>query len=165
VYAAPERSHSSKTAAPDAFYRPSKAIEEDHMNAIPFLRYEDPSTALEWLTKAFGFEHGEVHTNGDGNVVHAEIRFADGMVMLGPAGRNDLGMKTPREVGAVTAGVYLIVDDGIDAHYERAVAAGAEVVQPVDDTDYGSRNYTVRDPEGNLWSFGTYRPAGYSSDG
>jgi uncharacterized glyoxalase superfamily protein PhnB len=129
------------------------------MNAIPFLRYEDASTALEWLTKAFGFEHGQVHTNGDGIVVHAEIRFADGIVMLGPAGRNDLGMKTPRELGAVTAGVYLIVDDGIDAHYERAVAAGAEVVQPVDDTDYGSRNYTVRDPEGNLWSFGTYRPA------
>jgi uncharacterized glyoxalase superfamily protein PhnB len=129
------------------------------MNAIAFLRYEDASTALEWLTKAFGFEHGQVHTNGDGIVVHAEIRFADGIVMLGPAGRNDLGMKTPRELGAVTAGVYLIVDDGIDAHYERAVAAGAEVVQPVDDTDYGSRNYTVRDPEGNLWSFGTYRPA------
>jgi uncharacterized glyoxalase superfamily protein PhnB len=127
------------------------------MNAIPFLRYEDAAAALDWLTEAFGFERTEVHAP-NGKIVHAEMRFADGMVMLGPAGRNDLGMKTPRELGAVNAGVYVIVDDGIDAHYERAVAAGAEVVQPIEDTDYGSRNYTVRDPEGNLWSFGTYRP-------
>jgi uncharacterized glyoxalase superfamily protein PhnB len=59
----------------------------------------------------------------------------------------------------VNQGVYVIVDERIDEHYERAVAAGAEVVRPIHDTDYGSRDYIVRDPEGNLWSFGTYRPA------
>lgn len=128
------------------------------MNTIPFLNYEDASAALDWLTKAFGFERTEVHTGEDGTVAHAEMRFADGMIMLGSAGENDLGMKTPRELGAVNQGVYVIVDNGIDEHYERAVAAGAEVVRPLHDTDYGSRDYIVRDPEGNLWSFGTYRP-------
>lgn len=64
----------------------------------------------------------------------------------------------PRELGPVNQGVYVIVDDGIDSHYERAHAAGAEIVRELHDTDYGSRNYVARDPEGNLWSFGTYRP-------
>jgi uncharacterized glyoxalase superfamily protein PhnB len=129
------------------------------MNTIPFLSYEDAPAALDWLERAFGFKRKEVHAGENGTVVHAEMRFADGMVMLGSAGENDLGMKTPKELGAVNQGVYVIVDERIDEHYERAVAAGAEVVRPIHDTDYGSRDYVVRDPEGNLWSFGTYRPA------
>jgi uncharacterized glyoxalase superfamily protein PhnB len=128
------------------------------MNTIPFLSYEDAPAALDWLERAFGFKRKEVHAGENGTVVHAEMRFADGMVMLGSAGENDLGMKTPKELGAVNQGVYVIVDERIDEHYERAVAAGAEVVRPIHDTDYGSRDYIVRDPEGNLWSFGTYRP-------
>jgi len=128
------------------------------MNTIPFLNYEDAPAALDWLERAFGFERSEVHKGKNGAVVHAEMRFADGMIMLGSAGENDLGMKTPREVGAVNQGVYVIVDERIDAHYERAVSAGAEVVRALHDTDYGSRDYIARDPEGNLWSFGTYRP-------
>ncbi len=128
------------------------------MNTIPFLNYDDAATALDWLTNAFGFERGDVHEGENGRVVHGEMRFADGMIMLGSSGPNDLGMKTARELGAVNQGVYVIIDSGIDEHYERAVAAGAEVVRPLHDTDYGSRDYIVRDPEGNLWSFGTYRP-------
>ena len=128
------------------------------MNTIPFLNYEDAPGALDWLEKAFGFERGEMSVGENGTLVHAETRFADGMVMLGSAGANDLGMKTPKELGAVNQGVYVIVDDGIDAHYRRALAAGAEVVRAIHDTSYGSRDYIVRDPEGNLWSFGTYRP-------
>lgn len=128
------------------------------MNTIPFLNYEDAPAALDWLTKAFGFERSQVHEGENGTIVHAEMRVADGMIMLGSAGENDLGMKTPRELGAVNQGVYVIVDDKIDEHYERALAAGAEIVRPLHDTDYGSRDYIVRDPEGNLWSFGTYRP-------
>ena len=128
------------------------------MNAIPFMNYDDAHAALDWLTEAFGFERAEVHENENGKVAHAEVRVGDGMVMLGSAGENDLGLKTPRELGAVNQGVYVIVDDGIDEHYDRAVAAGAEIVRALHDTDYGSRDYIVRDPEGNLWSFGTYRP-------
>jgi uncharacterized glyoxalase superfamily protein PhnB len=99
-----------------------------------------------------------VHEGPDGKLAHAELRFGDGMVMLGPAGPNGFGLKTPKELGAVNQGVYVIVDE-IDAHHERALGAGAEIVRDPNDTDYDSREYMARDPEGNLWSFGTYRPA------
>jgi uncharacterized glyoxalase superfamily protein PhnB len=127
------------------------------MNCIPFLTYDDAAEALAWLERAFGFERTSVHEGENGTIAHAELRYDGGLVMLGSAGPNDLGLKTPRELGAVNQGVYVIVD-GIDAHYERAREAGAEVVRQLHDTDYGSRDYIVRDPEGNLWSVGTYRP-------
>jgi uncharacterized glyoxalase superfamily protein PhnB len=127
------------------------------VNVIPFLGYEDPRAAVDWLARAFGFEASAVHEGENGEIVHAEMRFGDGMIMLGRPGPS-FGMKTAKELGAVNQGIYSIVDDGIDAHFERAVAAGAEVVMELHDTDYGSREYMVRDPEGNLWSFGTYRP-------
>jgi uncharacterized glyoxalase superfamily protein PhnB len=127
------------------------------MNCIPFLHYENAPGALDWLTQAFDFERSAVHEGADGTIAHAEMRYGGGMIMLGSARENDLAMKTPRELGAVNQGVYVIVD-GIDAHYERARGAGAEIVRKLHDTDYGSRDYAARDPEGNLWSFGTYRP-------
>lgn len=127
------------------------------MNCIPFLTYEDAPAALDWLERALGFERTAVHEGPDGTIAHAELRFADGMIMLGSAGDNDLGLKTPRALGAVNQGVYVVVDD-IDVRYERAVGEGAEVVRALHDTDYGSRDFVVRDPEGNVWSFGTYRP-------
>ena len=127
------------------------------MNAIPFLRYDDPAAAIDWLSAAFGFECHQVDRGENGTIAHAELRFEDGIVMLGSAGENELGMKTARELGAVTQGIYLIVDAGIDVHFERAVAAGAEVVRALHETDYGSHDYAVKDPEGNLWDFGTYR--------
>ena len=127
------------------------------MNCIPFLTYEEARTALDWLSSAFGFERTEVHEGENGRIAHAEMRFDGGLVMLGSAGENEFGIKTARELGAVNQGVYVIVD-GVDAHFERARAAGAEIVRELNDTDYGSREYMARDPEGNLWSFGTYRP-------
>jgi uncharacterized glyoxalase superfamily protein PhnB len=128
------------------------------MNCIAFLTYDDAPAALDWLEEAFGFERSSVHEGPNGTIAHAELTYGDGMIMLGNAGDNGLGMKTPRELGAVTQGVYVIVDEGIDRHYERARSAGAEIVRALHDTDYGSRDYMARDPEGNLWSFGTYRP-------
>jgi uncharacterized glyoxalase superfamily protein PhnB len=122
------------------------------------MRYADAAAAIDWLERAFAFERSSVHEGPNGDVAHAELRFGDGMVMLSTAGENRLGLKTARELGAANQGVYVIVADGIEAHHERALAAGAEVIQELEDTDYGSRNYTVRDPEGNVWSFGTYRP-------
>jgi uncharacterized glyoxalase superfamily protein PhnB len=79
------------------------------------------------------------------------------MIMLGSYKDDVFRYKTPREVGGVTQGAYLYVAD-IDAHFARAKAAGAEVVVPLKDTDYGSREYSARDPEGHLWHFGTYLP-------
>jgi uncharacterized glyoxalase superfamily protein PhnB len=127
------------------------------VNCIPFLTYDDADATVDWLEQTFGFERSFVHESPNGKLAHAELRFDGGMVMLGPAGKNDFGLKTPRELGAVSQGVYVIVDD-IDAHYGRARSADAEIVRPLADTDYGSREYMARDPEGNIWSFGTYRP-------
>jgi uncharacterized glyoxalase superfamily protein PhnB len=128
------------------------------MNCIAFMSYEDAGAAIDWLEQAFGFERSSVHEGPNGNVAHAELRFGDGMIMLGSAGPNDFGLRTPRELGAVNQGVYVIVDE-ISAQYERARAAGAEILRQLADTDYGSQEFMARDPEGNIWSFGTYRPA------
>ena len=122
-------------------------------DVIPVVRYADPRAAITFLTEAFGFTSTMVVDGPDGSVAHAELTWASGMIMIGTAGESDL---IPALTGASV--VYVVVDDP-DAHHERAVAAGAEVVQELVDQDYGSREYTARDPEGNLWSFGTYRPA------
>jgi len=127
------------------------------MNCIAFLTYDDPRGAIDWLEGALGFERASVHEGPNGEIVHAELRFGDGMIMLGASGPNDFGLRTPRELGAVSQGVYLIVDD-IAACYVRAQAASAEILRELKDTDYGSQEFMARDPEGNIWSVGTYRP-------
>jgi uncharacterized glyoxalase superfamily protein PhnB len=129
-------------------------------NVIPTFRYRDAPAAIEWLCRAFGFEKGLVVPGEDGGVAHAQLRFGNGMIMLGSAGDDHFGrfQKPPREVGGVgTSSAYVIVDDA-DAHHARAVAAGAEVVLALVDQDYGGRGYSCRDPEGHVWSFGTYDP-------
>ena len=122
-------------------------------SVFPSLRYKDPRKAIDWLEQAFGFKPHAVHEDDDGTVVHAELSFGDdGMVMLG-ADRDD--DKFGSHAGQ--AWLYVVIDDP-DAHYAQAKAAGAEIIRELEDQDYGSRDYSARDPEGNLWSFGTYRP-------
>jgi uncharacterized glyoxalase superfamily protein PhnB len=118
----------------------------------PAHRYRDAAAAIEWLEKAFGFERKEVHEGDDGTIVHAELTFGPGVVMLGSERDDRYGPHVGR------GWAYVVVDDP-DALFERASAMGAEVVQELIDTDYGSRDFSVRDPEGNIWSFGTYGPA------
>ncbi len=113
--------------------------------------YRDARAAIEWLGQAFGFEVDAVHEEG-GTVRHAELRWGSGMVMLGSRAGDEVS--AGRRSGA---GVYVIVDD-VDAHCARARAAGAEIVLEPTDQPYGSRDYQALDPEGHLWSFGTYRP-------
>jgi uncharacterized glyoxalase superfamily protein PhnB len=116
---------------------------------FPALRYADALTAIAWLERAFGFEQHVVHASEDGTVHHAELTYGNGMIMLGSA-RADA--PAARETG-----IYVLVQN-VDEHYTRAQAAGAEIVRAIQDTDYGSREYSVRDLEGNTWSFGTYDP-------
>jgi uncharacterized glyoxalase superfamily protein PhnB len=123
------------------------------MQAVyPVLKYDDAHAAIEFLEKTFGVERLQVHED-DGKVVHAELRFGDGVVMLSSAGAGD--PMYDQGLGRTT--VYVVVDE-VDPLHERARDAGAEIVLEPTDQDYGSRDFTVRDPEGNLWSFGTYRP-------
>ena len=121
------------------------------MSIYPTLRYDDAKTAIAFLTSAFGLVEENVMTGDDGSVGHAELSWGDSIVMLGtrqaPPGPFDTGR----------AVLYLAVDDP-DAHHDRAVAAGAEVTMGLTDQPYGSREYAALDPEGNVWTFGTYRP-------
>ena len=120
----------------------------------PYLLYEDVDAALTFLSQAFGFKEVLRYTGEEGYVNHAEMRMGDGKIYLGDPGEQ---YRNPKTLGNETVGIYVLVDD-VDAHFERAKAAGAEIVREPYDTDYESREYTARDPEGNFWSFGTYRP-------
>jgi len=124
---------------------------------FPFLRYRDAPAAIDWLVKAFGFGERMVVPGENGTVAHAELSFGPGVIMLGTARDDELRIKSPRDLGAVSGGIYVYVEDVVE-HCERARAAGAEIIRGPDDTDYGSREYTARDLEGHLWSFGSYRP-------
>ncbi|HVY96639.1 MAG TPA: VOC family protein [Solirubrobacterales bacterium] len=118
----------------------------------PTLRYRDARAAIAWLQDAFGFEAGMV-VDGEGDeVVHAQLAFGDGIVMLGSERDDRWGTR------AGQGWCYVALDGDVDAHCERARTAGAEIVMEPTDQDYGSRDYAARDPEGNLWNFGTYRP-------
>lgn len=87
----------------------------------------------------------------DGDIVHAELRWPGGGIMIGTC---DSGSRFAKPKGS---GAAYVVTDAPDALFQRAVAAGAEVVHEPMDQDYGSREFSVRDPEGNSWSFGTYK--------
>ena len=125
---------------------------------FPFLRYRDAPAAIDWLVKAFGFEEQMVVPGENGTVAHAQLSFGPGVVMLGTARDDELQMKSPRDLSAVNQGIYVYLED-VDTHCERARAVGAEIIRGPENTDYGSREYTARDLEGHLWSFGTYRPS------
>lgn len=130
---------------------------------IPNLRYRDAPKAIEFLCSAFGFERHAVYRDDHdpGVVHHAQLVWRDRMVMVASAIDTEYvraaNMKTVAEVGGHTIGLYLTVDD-VDAHAERARAAGADIFLGPDDKDYGGRGYSARDPEGNVWSFGSYDP-------
>lgn len=133
---------------------------ESRSSVMPTLRYRNAPAAIDWLCAVFGFARHAVHTMTDGSVAHAELKLGGGMVMLGSS-RNDeygRGFKSPSELGGVETRSSYIVTQDVDAVYARAQAAGAVVVRPLKDTGYGSREFTVKDPEGHSWSVGTYDP-------
>lgn len=125
----------------------------------PVLTYRDARAAIAFLRDAFGFEEVAAYAREDDDSIieHAEMRWPlGGGVMFGSAGKDDspFGQRQP---GGDS--VYVVCDDP-DGLHARALAAGATEVRGLVDEDYGSRGFTVRDPEGNLWSFGTYRGEG-----
>lgn len=121
----------------------------------PTLLYTDAKAAIQLLTEAFGFTQIAAYESEDGAVMHAELSYGNGMVMLGSKGRGGAFDKAMEAAGP--AGVYVLVDD-VDAHHRRAVDHGVEILMEPTDQDYGSRDYMARDAEGNVWSFGTYAP-------
>jgi uncharacterized glyoxalase superfamily protein PhnB len=127
---------------------------------VPCLRYRDAPAAIRWLCDTFGFTPQLVVPNDDATVAHAQLTFGNGMIMLSSVFNTEFGrlMKQPAEVGQfVTQSTYLVVNDA-DQVYGRVLEAGAEVLLEIKDEDYGGRGFTCRDPEGHIWSVGTYDP-------
>ena len=134
---------------------------------IPCLQYEDALTAIDFLCRAFGFEKHAVYTDPENPMIvhHAELLLGNAMVMLSSSrpgeAKDRYRWRTPAEAGGITMCVCAVVDDA-DAHYARAKAAGAEIVNELHDNQgYPGRSYNARDPEGNDWDFGTYNPWAY----
>jgi uncharacterized glyoxalase superfamily protein PhnB len=121
----------------------------------PTFLYADAPAAIEFLQQAFGFTVSLVVPNeADPSVIeHAQLHGPEGGgIMLGSANRpgNPFSERTPG------AGSVYVVTERPDELYDRAVAAGADVLAALKDEDYGSRGFSAKDPEGNIWSFGTY---------
>ena len=120
-------------------------------NIFPVLRYKDAPAAIAWLARAFGFETQASFANPDGTIAHAELRLGAGVIGIS----SDNGPSPDNPWSTVRQGVYVRVAD-IDGHHHRARVAGAGIVKPLADTNYGSREYSARDLDGRLWGFGTY---------
>ena len=131
-----------------------------HSTIMPALRYRDARAAIDWLCNVLGCTRRAVYDGPDNTIGHAELTLNGGMIMLGSHKDDDYGrgFKSPGELGGVeTRSAYVVVADA-DAVYARAQAAGAPVVRPLQNTAYGSREFTIKDPEGHSWSVGTYDP-------
>jgi uncharacterized glyoxalase superfamily protein PhnB len=130
-------------------------------NIFPAVRYRDAEAAVDFLKSAFGAREKAVYRGEDGTIQHAELALGAGLVMLGQYSEGGwLGGEAPQPL-AGTVSIYIVVEDP-DAHFAAARSSGATVVRELEDMSYGSREYSARDPEGNLWSFGTYDPYGSS---
>lgn len=116
------------------------------------LAYKDPRAALEWLEKAFGFETTMLLTDESGNVAHSEMSYGNGYLMIG--GEWAANIKAPSSVGGGnTQTVHVQLAEDVDAHCERARAAGARIEMEPEDQFYGDRAYRAIDPEGHMWTF------------
>ena len=126
---------------------------------MPALRYRDAPAAINWLCQVFDFTRDAAYAQPDGSIGHAELTLGGGMIMLGSEKNDEYGrgFKSPAEMGAETRSAYIVVAD-VDAVFARAQSSGALIVRPLQDTTYGSREFTVKDPEGHSWSVGTYDP-------
>jgi PhnB protein len=127
---------------------------EGCQRVIPMLAYRDARAALEFLCKAFGFEERFRLDMEDGRIGHAELGYRDNVLTLASV-YDELGFASPQELAGVHCQIMCYVDD-VDAHYRRAVSAGATVLGEPVDQPYGDRSYRALDPEGGRWVFATH---------
>ncbi len=120
------------------------------------MRCKNAEAMIAWLKNVLGFEERVIY-HRDGEIKHAELAFGSSILMLGAARDDDYAKRIGGLDGRRTDAVYLAVDDP-DALYAKVKASGAQIEMAPYDTDYGSRDFSARDPEGGLWSFGTYWP-------
>ena len=129
------------------------------ISIIPTMRYANATQMIDWLCDAFGFERHAVYEDGKGGIAHAQLTFGSGMIMLADDTDGEFSQyqSTAQSLGGTTQSTYLVVAD-VDAVCERAQAAGARIVIGPRDEDYGGRGFVCIDPEGQVWSFGSYDP-------
>ena len=123
----------------------------------PTLRCRDAEAMMRWLKDVIGFVERVVYRGDDGMVHHAELAYGSSILMLGQSRDDEYGRLVGDLGGRRTDSIYVAVTDP-DALHAKVKAAGAKIEMELHDTDYGSRDFACRDPEGNLWSFGTYWP-------
>ena len=128
---------------------------------IPCVTYDDAPAAIEWLCDHFGFTTHSVYEDNEGRVMHAELSFGNGMLMLGSSDKkSDYGkvMALPNEIGGRQTQTICVITNDPDEIYRRAKAGGAEIFLDIEDKPYGGRGFSCRDLEGHIWSFGDYDP-------
>jgi uncharacterized glyoxalase superfamily protein PhnB len=127
---------------------------------IAATRYRDCEAALAFLTDVFGLAPRAVYRDDAGAIVHAELTLGTGMLMFGPEVPTEFAayMVHPADTGRrATVSLYGVVPD-VAAAYARAVAAGAEILIALRDEPHGGQSFSARDPEGHVWTFGSYDP-------
>lgn len=117
----------------------------------PYLYYRDVAKAMTWLEDTCGFKPSGELMGPDGALLHAEMSYQDGVIMMGATGEQT-GGASPNELGGITQGIYIYVDD-VDAHYRHTLSCGVTGVDEPQDMFWGDRIYAVQDPEGHRWTF------------
>ena len=126
---------------------------------MPTMRYRDAPAASDWLCRVLGFSRHLVVPGDEGVVAHAQLTLGDGMIMLGSERGDAHGqvIRVPGPAGTNTQSAYVVVDDPPGVH-DRVVEAGAEIVSPLENPEYGGTFFACRDPEGHVWNIGSYDP-------
>ncbi len=127
---------------------------------FPALKYQDAAAAIKWLCDVLGFQKKLVVPGENGFIAHAQLTLGSGMIMLGSENNNEFGLhvKPPKSLNNINTQVPYIYIDNIDEHYENALNSGADIVIALREEEYGGKHYLCRDPEGFLWSIGSYDP-------
>lgn len=123
-----------------------------HPSVVPALFYKEPKKAIEFLKSAFGFELEMLIEDEQGNLAHSQMRFGDGLVMVGTEWSEN--HKSPASMGGkCTQTSHIYLRESVDAHCARAEAAGARIIAKPETQFYGDRTYRAADPEGHIWTF------------
>lgn len=121
--------------------------EQNNVDIQAELSYRDPKAALEWLERAFGFEPTLIVTGSDGVIVHARLEMGGAVFAIGHG-------QSPASLGGASSQIHVRFKTPVDAHYERAVKAGAKILEGPTQQFYGDITYAAADLEGHVWRFG-----------
>ena len=131
-----------------------KPIPDGYHTLTPFLTVKDAARAIEFYKQAFGAEERGVMKGPDGKVMHAEMKIGDSIIMLADE-FPEFGVLSPQTSGGAGMGLHIYID-GVDAAFDRAVKAGAQVEMPLAEQFWGDRYGKLKDPFGHKWSIATH---------